>query len=79
LLFLYFPIFSLNCICFQQIISLFSRTIYPYLIRLFWIMSIPTTFRLFRVLTSELIGRRLPVFTLLLWQRQHISLRCGRL
>jgi hypothetical protein len=36
------------------------------LIRLFRIMSIPTTFRLFRVLTSELFGRRLPVFTLLL-------------
>jgi hypothetical protein len=28
--------------------------------------------RLFRVLTSEQISRRLPVFTLLLWQRQHI-------
>ena len=40
-------------------------------IRLFRIMSIPTTFRLFRVLTSEPLGRRLPVFTLLLWQRQH--------
>jgi hypothetical protein len=40
-------------------------------IRLFRIMSIPTTFRLFRVLTSEVLGRRLPVFTLLLWQRQH--------
>ena len=35
-------------------------------IRLFRIMSIPTTFRLFLVLTSEYIGRRLPVFTLLL-------------
>ena len=35
-------------------------------IRLFRIMSIPTIFHLFRVLTSELIGRRLPVFTLLL-------------
>ena len=35
-------------------------------IRLFRIMSIPTTFRLFRVLTSEQIGRRLLVFTLLL-------------
>ena len=35
-------------------------------IRLFRIMSIPTTFRLFLVLTSEEIGRRLPVFTLLL-------------
>jgi hypothetical protein len=41
-------------------------------IRLFRIMSIPTMFRLFLVLTSEQIGRRLPVFTLLLWQRQHI-------
>ena len=41
-------------------------------IRLFRIMSIPTTFRLFRVLTSEFLGRRLPVFTLLLWQRQHM-------
>jgi hypothetical protein len=38
------------------------------IIRLFRIMSIPTTFRLFRVLTSEQIGRRLPMFTLLLWQ-----------
>jgi hypothetical protein len=36
------------------------------LIRLFRIMSIPTTFRLFLVLTSGKIGRRLPVFTLLL-------------
>ena len=35
-------------------------------IQLFQIMSIPTTFRLFLVLTSEQIGRRLPVFTLLL-------------
>ena len=41
-------------------------------IRLFRIMSISTTFRLFLVLTSEQIGRRPPVFTLLLWQRQHI-------
>jgi hypothetical protein len=35
-------------------------------------MSIPTMFRLVRVLTSEMLGRRLPVFMLLLWQRQHI-------
>jgi hypothetical protein len=35
-------------------------------IRLFRIMSIPTTFRPFRVLMSQQIGRRLPVFTLLL-------------
>jgi len=41
-------------------------------ILLFRIMSIPTIFRLFRVLTSEMLGRRLPVFTLLLWQRPHI-------
>jgi hypothetical protein len=40
-------------------------------VKLLRIMSIPTTFRLFRVLTSEVLGRRLPVFTLLLWQRQH--------
>ena len=40
-------------------------------IRLFRIMSIPTTFRLFCVLTSEVLGRRLPVITLLLWQRQY--------
>jgi hypothetical protein len=33
---------------------------------------IPTTFRLFRVLTSEMLARRLPVFTLLRWQRQYI-------
>jgi hypothetical protein len=37
------------------------------LIRLFRIMFIPTTFHLFRVLTSEMLSRRLPVFTLLLW------------
>ena len=41
-------------------------------IRLFRIMWIPTTFRLFLVLTSEQIGRRLPVITLLQWQRKHI-------
>jgi hypothetical protein len=35
------------------------------IIRLFRTMSIPTTFRLFRVLTSEHLGRQLPVFTLL--------------
>ena len=35
-------------------------------VKLLRIMSIPTTFRLFRVLTSEVLGRRLPVFTLLL-------------
>jgi hypothetical protein len=35
-------------------------------------MSIPTTFPLSLVLMSEQIGGRLPVFTLLLWQRQHI-------
>jgi hypothetical protein len=43
-------------------------------IRLFRIMSIPTTFCLLRVLTSEMLARRLPVFTLLLWKRQHICL-----
>jgi hypothetical protein len=42
------------------------------LIRLIRIMSIPIMFRLFRVLTSEMLGRLLPVFTLLLWQRQYI-------
>ena len=52
---------------------------YIFPIRLFRIMSIPTTFRLFLVLTFEQIGRELPVFTLLLWQHQHISRRCGRL
>jgi hypothetical protein len=41
-------------------------------IRLLRIMSIPIMFRLFRVLTSEMLGRRLPVLTLLLWQRQYI-------
>jgi hypothetical protein len=35
-------------------------------IRLFRIMSIPITFRLFRVLSSEMLGRLLPVFMLLL-------------
>ena len=43
-------------------------------IRLFRIMSIPTTFRLFLVLTSEQIGRRLPVFTLLLSQQQMLQI-----
>jgi hypothetical protein len=42
------------------------------LIRLFRIMSIPTTFSLFLVLTSEQIGRQIPVFMLLLLQRQHV-------
>ena len=42
------------------------------ILRLFRIMSIPIMFRLFRVLTSEMLGRLLPVFKLLLWQRQHI-------
>jgi hypothetical protein len=37
--------------------------IWKNVIRLFRIISIPTTFRLFLVLTSEQIGRRLPVFT----------------
>ena len=40
--------------------------------RLFRIMSIPNIFRLFRVMTSEMLGRQLPVFTRLLGQRQHI-------
>jgi hypothetical protein len=35
-------------------------------------MSIPITFRLFRVMTSEMLGRLLPLSTLLLLQRQHI-------
>jgi hypothetical protein len=35
-------------------------------IRLFRIMSIPITFRLFRVVTSEMLGGRLPVYTLFL-------------
>jgi hypothetical protein len=43
---------------------------------LFRIMSIPNTLRLFRVMTSEMLGRLLPVFMLLLWQRQHISPTC---
>jgi len=36
------------------------------LIRLLQIMSIPTMFRLFHVMTSEMLGRLLPIFTLLL-------------
>jgi len=35
-------------------------------------MSIPITFRLFRVLMPKMLGRQLPVLTLLRWQRQHI-------
>jgi hypothetical protein len=49
-----------------------------YIIRLFRIMSIPTTSRLFRVLTSEQIGRRLPVFITVTTSAYH-SRRCGRL
>jgi len=37
-------------------------------------MSIPIMFRLFRVMTSEMLEILLPVFTLLLRQRQHIIL-----
>ena len=37
--------------------------------RLFRIMSIPNIFRFFRVMTSEMLGRQLPVFTILLGQR----------
>ena len=40
-----------------------------YVIRLFRIMSISI---MFHVLMSEMLGRLLPVFTLLLKQRQHI-------
>ena len=50
----------------------FGLKINIFSIRLFRIMSIPNMFRLFRVLTSEMLGRQRPVFTLLLWQRQHI-------
>jgi len=42
------------------------------IIRLLRIMSIPIMFRIFRILTSEMLGRLLQVFTLLLLQRQHI-------
>jgi hypothetical protein len=38
-------------------------SVHTWPIRLFRIVSIPTTFHLFRVLTSETLGRRLPVFT----------------
>jgi hypothetical protein len=41
------------------------------LYQVFLIISIATTFCLFSVLTSESLGRRVPVFTQLLWQRQH--------
>jgi hypothetical protein len=50
------------CVCFEDHCLSFCHFF-------FWplcIMSIPTTFRLFRVLTSEFLGRRLPVSTLLL-------------
>ena len=46
-------------------------------IRLFRIMSIPTTFRLFRVLTSEMLCRRLPVIAVT--TLAYHSRRCGRL
>jgi hypothetical protein len=47
-------------------------TKYGILIRMFRIMSILITFCLFRVMTSEMLGRLLSVFTLFLSQRQHI-------
>jgi hypothetical protein len=47
-------------------------TKYGILIRMFRIMSILIMFCLFRVMTSEMLGRLLSVFTLFLSQRQHI-------
>ena len=47
-------------------------TKYGILIQMFRIMSILITFCLFRVMTSEMLGRLLSVFTLFLSQRQHI-------
>jgi hypothetical protein len=46
-------------------------------IRLFRIMLIPNTFRLVRVLTSEMLCRRLPVITVTTLA-YHIR-RCGRI
>jgi hypothetical protein len=54
------------------IIIRISCNVYDIAVSLFRVMSIPAMFRLFRVVTSEMLGRRLPVYTLLLWQRQHI-------
>ena len=63
----------------KSILSFLDDRIHIYLmisekfeIYIYIYMSIPTTLRHFLVLTSAQIGRRLPVFTLLLWQRQHI-------
>jgi len=53
-------------------LQLYSQNFRRQSLQLFRINSIPTTFRLFRVLTSEMLDRRLPMFMLLLWQRQHI-------
>jgi len=48
-------------------------------IRLFRVMSIPNTFSLFRVLTSEIWGKRLPVFR---YYGDNVNIsdsrRCGR-
>ena len=54
---------------FCQLIIIFRLLILTFFLM---IVTIPTTFRLFHVLTSEMLGRWLPVFMLLLWQRQHI-------
>jgi hypothetical protein len=66
-------IIRISCNVYDIAVSLLSPNMTSQdTIRLFRVMSIPTMFRLFRVLTSEMLGRRLPVYRLLLWQRQHI-------
>jgi hypothetical protein len=60
-------IIRISCNVYDIAVSLFPPNITSQeTIRLFRIMSIPTMFRLFRVLTSAMLGRRLPVYTLLL-------------
>jgi hypothetical protein len=58
-------IIRISCNVYDIAVSLFHPNMTSQeTIRLFRIMSVPTMFRLFRVLTSAMLGRRLPVYTL---------------
>jgi hypothetical protein len=60
-------IIRISCNVYDIAVSLFPPNMTSQeTIRLLRIMSIPTMFRLVRVLTSAMLGRRLPVYTLLL-------------
>ena len=65
--FIIIVIIRISCNVYDIAVSLFPPNMTSQeIIRLFRIMSVPTMFRLFRVLTSAMLGRRLPVYTLLL-------------